>query len=203
MNRILIVDDHPLVAKSLADIVSKSDLGEVVRTASTARECLDCVATLGVNLVLLDINLPDASGLDVCKTITQQHPEVKVLALTSHNEYSIIRKMLENGASGYVLKNSMPEEIEEGIECVLNGGIFLSHNVNLLLKRGQNQQVILTPREAELLRLICEGYTNAEIAEMLFLGLETINSYRKNLLVKLNAKNTAMLVRIAIEGKLV
>ena len=161
------------------------------------------ISTSHIDLVLLDINLPDDNGLDVCKLISEKYPQIKVLAITSFNEYTIIRKMLENGASGYILKNSMPEEVIEGIETVLKGETFLCHEVDLLMKKKTDQQIFLTPRETELLQLICNGYTNPEIAEKLFLGVETINSYRKNLLFKLNARNTAVLVKIAIEQKLI
>lgn len=203
MSKILIVDDHPLIAKSLSDIISDSGVGELVAVAVNAKQCLDFVATKHFDLVLLDINLPDGNGLDICKSIKEKYPQIKVLAITSYNEYSIIRKMLENGASGYILKNSMPEEVVEGIETVLKGETFLCHEVDLLMKKKVNQQIFLTPRETELLKLICDGYTNPEIAEKLFLGVETINSYRKNLLFKLNARNTAVLVKIAMEQKLI
>ncbi|MDD2279528.1 MAG: response regulator transcription factor [Bacteroidales bacterium] len=203
MSKILVVDDHPLIAKSLASIITESGVGELVAIASSAKECLTLVATKDIDLVLLDINLPDGNGLDICKLITEKHPEVKVLAITTFDEYTIIRKMLENGASGYILKNCMPQEVVEGIETVLNGETFLCHEVDLLMKKKTDQQIFLTPRETELLKLICDGYTNPEIAEKLFLGVETINSYRKNLLFKLNARNTAVLVKIALEQKLI
>ena len=203
MIKILIVDDHPLIVQSLSSIIKDSKIGEVEAIASTAKKCMYLVGTKHFDLVLLDINLPDGNGLDICKSLTEKYPQIKVLALTSFNEYTIIRKMMENGASGYILKNSMPEEVVEGIETVLKGETFLCHEVDLLMKKKPDQQIFLTPRETELLKLICDGYTNPEIAEKLFLGVETINSYRKNLLFKLNARNTAVLVKIAIEQKLI
>jgi len=203
MSKILIVDDHPLILQSLTNIINDSRVGEVVVTATTAKQCKELIATRHFDLVLLDINLPDGNGLDICKEIKMKYPQIKILAITSFNEFTIIHKMLENGASGYILKNSMPEEVVEGIETVLNGETFLCHEVDILMKKKIDQQVFLTPRETELLRLICEGYTNPEIAEKLFLGVETVNSYRKNLLFKLNARNTAVLVKIAVEQKLI
>lgn len=203
MSRILIVDDHPLIAQSLLSIITNSKVGEIGAVASTAKQCLDLVATKHFDLVLLDINLPDGNGLDICKLITERYPLLKVLAITSFNEFTIIRKMLENGASGYILKNAMPEEVVEGIETVLRGETFLCHEVDLLMKKKSDMQIFLTPRETELLKLICDGHTNPEIADKLFLGVETINSYRKNLLFKLNARNTAVLVKIAMEQKLI
>ena len=203
MSKILIVDDHPLIAQSLQSIVSDSQIGEVVAIAHTAKACLDLVASKLIDLVLLDINLPDGNGLDICKSITEKYPQIKVLAITTYSEYTIIRKMLDNGASGYILKNALPEEVVEGIETVLKGETFLCHEIDLLMKKKSDELIFLTPRETDLLKLICDGYTNPEIAEKLFLGIETINSYRKNLLFKLNARNTAVLVKIALEQKLI
>ncbi len=203
MTRILIVDDHPLIIQSLSSIITDSKIGEVTASASSAKQCMDLLSSKTFDLVLLDINLPDGNGLDICKLITEKYPQIKILAITSFNEYTIIRKMMENGASGYILKNSMPEEVVEGIETVLKGETFLCHEVDLLMKKKPDQQIFLTPRESDLLKLICDGFTNPEIAEKLFLGVETINSYRKNLLFKLNARNTAVLVKIAIEQKLI
>lgn len=203
MRRILIVDDHPLINQSFAQIIKESNVGEVTGTAFSIKECLDLIATNDYDLILLDISLPDGSGLDACKYIKEHNLEIKILAITSFNEYSIIHKMLEYGAAGYILKNSMPEEIIEGIDAVLNGETFICHDADVLINKKKDEHIFLTPRETDLLKLICEGYTNPEIAEKLFLGVETINSYRKNLLFKLNVRNTARLVKIAIEQKLI
>src|SRR5690606_15874508 len=145
----------------------------------------------------------DISGVDYCKELKEQHPEVKILALTTHNEYSIVRQMLDNGASGYLIKNAMPEEVLAGVQAVANGETFLCHEINLLMNRPKETHIWLSLREREMLKLVAEGLTNAEIAERIFLSPETIKSYRKNLLLKLDAKNTAVLVRIAIEKKLI
>jgi len=203
MKKILVVDDHPMLAESLAKLISDNKIGEVTGIASTADQCHKLVGSNNYDLILLDINLPDGNGVDICKTIHEKYPEIKILAITSFGEYTVVRKMLENGASGYILKNSMPEEIIAGVETVLNGEIFLCHEVDLLMKKQTDKHIFLTPRETELLKLIVDGYTNPEIAEKLFLGIETINSYRKNLLFKLNARNTAVLVKMAIEQKLI
>ena len=153
--------------------------------------------------LLLDINLPDINGIDLCKEIHSRWPSLNILALTSFSEYTSARKIIENGAKGYLLKNSLPEEIIQGIETVASGETFLCHEIDLFMKKLTYRHIFLTPRETDLLRLIVKGYTNTEIAEQLFLGIETINNYRKNLLFKLNTRNTAVLVKIAIEEKLV
>lgn len=203
MIKVGLVDDHPLFLEGLNKLITGSGIAEVIFAAKDGKECLNKLAFAQPEVLLLDINLPDYSGIDLCKEIQLRWPLVNILALTSFGEYTIVRKMLDNGARGYLLKNAMPEEILQGIETVVQGETFLCHEIDLFMKRDSHRQVFLTPRETDLLRLIVKGYTNHEIAQELFLGVETINSYRKNLLFKLNAKNTAVLVKMAIEEKLI
>jgi DNA-binding NarL/FixJ family response regulator len=203
MYKILIVDDHPILADGLKSLLAEYKICNNADIAITGKECIRKMNSSVYDLIFLDINLPDLSGISLCDTIHKSFPTVKILALTSFSEFSCINNMLSNGASGYVLKNAMPEEIIKGVETVMNGEIFLCHEVDILMKKDSGKHIFLTHRETDLLRLITEGYTNQEIAEKLFLGSETVKSYRKNLLFKLNAKNTAALVKIAIEEKLV
>lgn len=203
MYKILIVDDHPVLADGLKTLLSDYKMCSSADIAISGKECNRKLDTSDYDLIFLDINLPDISGIDLCETIHKDHPGLKILALTSFSEFTCVNNMMSNGASGYVLKNAMPEEIIKGVETVMNGKIFLCHEVDILMKKETDKHVYLTRRETDLLRLITEGYTNQEIAEKLFLGSETIKSYRKNLLFKLNAKNTATLVKMAIEGKMV
>jgi DNA-binding NarL/FixJ family response regulator len=203
MYKILIVDDHPLLANGLKSLLADYKIAEPADIAATGKECICKLKSLEYDVILLDINLPDVSGIDLCETIHKDYPKIKILALTSFNEFTCVNKMLSNGASGYVLKNAMPEEIIMGIETIMNGEIFLCHEIDILMKKETDKHVFLTSRETDLLRLITEGFTNQEISEKLFLGAETIKSYRKNLLFKLNAKNTASLVKMALEGYLV
>ena len=203
MIKVAIVDDHPLLIEGLKNLISASGVAVVTKTAINGKDCLRMLSFEQPDVLLLDINLPDISGIDLCKEIHGQWPLVNIMALTSFGEYTIVRKMLDNGARGYLLKNAMPEEIIEGIESVFLGKLFLCHEIDLFMKRGADRHIFLTPRETDLLRLIVQGFTNHEIAEKLFLGVETINSYRKNLLFKLNARNTAVLVKMAIEEKLI
>jgi DNA-binding NarL/FixJ family response regulator len=202
MYRILIVDDHPLISEGLKKLIQEYKLCNSPELAANGKECLTKLRATDFDIVMLDINLPDCSGIDLCPKIIAEFPAVKILALTSFGEFTIVRKMLDNGASGYLLKNSMPEEIVMGIETVMQGEIFLCHEVDVLLKKESDKHVYLTRRETEILKFITEGFTNSEIADKLFLGEETVKSYRKNLLFKLNARNTASLVKMALEQKL-
>ena len=203
MYKVLIVDDHPVLAEGLKTLMADYKICSNADIAATGKDCMNKLRSSAYDLIFLDINLPDANGIDLCAIIHKEFPELKILALTSFSEFTCVNNMMCNGASGYVLKNAMPEEIIKGVETVMNGEIFLCHEVDILMKKDSDKHVFLTRREKDLLKLITEGFTNDEIAEKLFLGSETIKSYRKNLLFKLNARNTAMLVRMALEGKLV
>lgn len=201
--KLLIVDDHRILVAGLKKLFENSATVQVTGVAFSGKECRSAIIKELPDVILLDINLPDASGTDLCKEIKSQHPEIKIVALSSFNEYAIVRRMLENGASGYVVKNAMPEEIKMSVEMAANNASFLCEEIDLLMRKRSKNPIWLTPREKELLKLIVDGFTNHEIAEKMFLGVETINSYRKNLLIKLGAKNTAILVRMALEEKLV
>jgi len=197
-----VVDDHKIVIDGLEKIINESDSIYLTGKSYNVAGCWKMLQTEQPDVLLLDVGLPDGSGMDLCPKIKQLYPEVNILMLTSYAEYSIISHVLNNGASGYILKNAMPEEIIEGILTVASGKRFLCEEVDILLKKGDKSRIELTRRERELLRLITEGYTNMEIADKMFLGYETIRSYRKNLHLKLDAHNTADLTKKALENKL-
>ncbi len=198
-----IVDDHKLLVEGLSKLINDSDIAIVTAVAQDALSARKMLANKLPDVLMLDINLPDINGVDFCGEIKKNYPQLKVLALTSYGDYSVVRSMLENGASGYILKNAMSEEMIAGIEAVYSGETFLCHEVDVMMKKKENTGIWLTQREKELLKLIVEGYTNPEIADKIFLSPETIKGYRKNLLFKLGVKNTALLVKLAIEEKLV
>lgn len=198
-----IVDDHKILVEGLQKLVDESGFAQVTAVSFSGKECLANLRRERPQVLLLDINLPDTNGVDLCKEIKDHWPGVKVVALTSYSEYAIVRQIMENGASGYVIKNAMPEEILMSIEAVARGETFLCEQIDMLMTRSTKQHIWLTPREKELLKQIVDGYTNPEIAEKLFLSVETVNSYRKNLLLKLGARNTAVLVKMAYEHRLI
>lgn len=200
---VAIIDDHVLFVDGLKKIINESEHLQVSGIAHNGKDGLRMLQNEMPEVLLLDINLPDTDGIALCVQLKLKYPSLKILALTSYSEYTMVRRMMESGASGYILKNALAEEMLEGIETVAAGGTFLCHEVDLLMKKPSANSVWLTPRERELLRLIVDGYTNHEIAEKIFLGVETVNSYRKNLLFKLDARNTAVLVKMAIEQKLI
>jgi len=200
---LLIVDDHRILVEGLIKLFGNSEVIQVTGIAYSGKECREILSMRTPDVILLDISLPDVSGIDLCKEIKEQYPEIRIVVLSSFSEYAMVRRMFESGASGYVVKNAMPEEIIMSVEKVMENETFLCEEIDLLMRKRTHNPVWLTPREKELLRHIVDGYTNPEIAEKMYLGVETINSYRKNLLIKMGARNTALLVRMALEQKLI
>jgi len=201
--RVSIVDDHQIVIDGLEKIITESGIACLTDKSCNVAGCWKMLESGQPEVLMLDIGLPDGSGMYLCPQIKAKYPEINILMLTSYAEYAIISHVLDNGASGYVLKNAMPEEIVEGIRTVASGKRFLCEEVDILLRQGDKNKVELTRREQELLRLVTQGLTSAEIADKMFLGYETIRSYRKNLHIKLKAHNTAELTKIALDMKLV
>jgi len=200
MIKVLIVDDHKVVAEGFERLINESGEAQVVGKAHSAADCMNLLEKhQNADVLLLDISLPDGNGIDLCKNIKALYPELKIVMLTSYSEMSTIMRSLENGASGYIIKNAMIEEIIKGIRTVAAGGQFLCDEVDILMQKQENHPVRLTRREEELLRLIVGGHSNTEIADKMFLGYHTIKGYRKNIMLKLNAHNTAQLIKIAKE----
>jgi DNA-binding NarL/FixJ family response regulator len=200
---LIIVEDHPVVVEGLQLMLNSSGNYRVEGVAATGKECLLLLQYLSPDVLLLDINLPDISGIELCKLVLEKHPDQKVLALTTYTERVFIQQMLDNGAFGYVLKNSTPEEIMEGINEVNAGNRYLCAEAENLLKKSHENELMITRRESSVLKLLAEGFTNLEIADKLFISPLTVDSHRKNLIVKLQARNTASLIKIASDKGLV
>jgi DNA-binding NarL/FixJ family response regulator len=157
------------------------------------------------DILLMDINLPQKSGLDLCKEVKEKYPAIRIIGLSTSDQPSVIRKMRENGASGYLLKDASKKEIIEALQEVNSGKEYVNFSVAAALKKSapNNLLPVLTRREKQILELIAEGQTNQEIANALFLNVHTIDSHRKNMLTKFNAKNTAALIKIAVSNNLI
>ena len=201
--RVAIVDDHAVVAEGFERLINESGVAGVTGKAYSASGCLKMLAQIEADVLLLDVSLPDGNGIDLFPQIKALYPDLKVLILTSHSEIPVIRRALDCGVSGFILKNAAAEVIIEGIRTVASGERFLCEEVNRMLQHRNHQTTLLSRREQELLRLIVAGKSSAEIAGSMNLGYETIKSYRKRLMFKLNASNAAELARIALEQNLV
>ncbi|WP_336960718.1 response regulator transcription factor [Chryseobacterium contaminans] len=199
--KIALVDDHPMVAEGLGKVLSSVENIEITQYFFDGYSLLDFLNHTAVDIVLLDITLPDIDGIVLCKTIKLNFPKMIVLALSHHHNRKIIMDMLNNGANGYMLKNVSLEELVNCIDAALRGEIVFSRDVKEIITSpqlsGHEKSIRLTNREKEVLGLIAAGKTTMQMAEQLFISKFTIESHRKNLLQKFEAKNVAELIRIA------
>jgi len=207
MIRVFIVDDHPVVIEGIHSLLMNEKDIAWVGQAMNAQSCLGFFVNNTADVVLMDISMPGMDGVELCSVMKEKYPGIFILGLSTFNQGLYIKKMMENGASGYILKNSSKDELIKAIHVVHEGGIYFSSEAGQALaeykKSSKTELPILTPREKEILELIAEGYTNPQIAEKIFLSQFTVDSHRKNLLAKLNVKNTASLIRLAVEKKLI
>lgn len=201
MIRLYFVDDHPLILEGLRSLLS---LESDIQLAGETRNGVSCLHFLDhhtADVVLLDTLLPDISGAALCANIKKRYPEVAVLGLSYDKNDSGIAEMLDSGASGCLMKNADKEELLKAIRDVYSGRTYLSAALKQALKTDGIGQLHITKREKEVLWLIANGHTNHEIAEKLFISSDTVDSHRRNLLGKFNARNTAMLIKCAVDNK--
>lgn len=197
ITKVFIVDDHYMVIEGIRSLLQHEKGIEWMGHATNAASCLSFLQHQLPDVILMDISMPDKSGIDLCKEVKEKYPSVFIVGLSTFNQQSFIQKMMENGASGYVLKNATQEELMEAIELVAKGKTYLSDEVSQVLRKQDDANIVLTRREKEVLELIAGGMTNNEIGEKLFISPSTVDTHRKNLLAKFEAKNTASLIHIA------
>ncbi len=204
MINLQIVDDHKMVVESLSKLITESGIARITGVYYDLKSCRQGLEETLPDILLLDIGLPDGDGTEFCAEIKKAWPELKVVMLTTYKEFSIAKRALHNGALGYILKNAESEEMLIGIETVSRGEQFLCEEINLLLIEKRNEEIVwLGKREKEILQYIAEGYTSKEIANFIHREEETVRTYRRNLLIKLNAKNTPEAVKKGYEMKLI
>lgn len=210
--RVVIVDDHKIIRVGLRGLLEREQDIEVMGEAENADAVMTILATQPADVVLMDIDLGDSDGIATTRKIKELYPAIYVLGLTMHEESDYIIKMLEAGASGYLLKNAGREELLAAIHTVAKGDSYFSQKVSATLLQAITRQketlaepkkpLIQSPlseREIEVLRLIAQEYSNGEIADKLFISIRTVDTHRRNLLEKLHVKNTVGLVKYAIE----
>lgn len=209
---VAIVDDHKMFRQGVEAMLE--DIAELSLAwgASNSQETLDKLNDQVPDVILMDITLGEESGITLTKKILENYPDIKILGLSMHKEDNYIVKILESGAKGYLLKDAGSEEMVRAIKKVCEGDTYYSsHVTNVLMKHvtqgtkpsEKGDKIPLTARETEILKLIAEEYSNPEIAKQLFISIRTVDTHRRNLLDKLQAKNTAGLVKYAIKHGLV
>ncbi len=204
--RILIADDHRVFIDGMRAMLKEINGLEVIADAENGNQLIEQAALHKPDIILTDIQMPHKDGIEATKEIHKLYPEIKIIALTMLNESMFIKKMLEAGASGYVLKTIDKEELINVVRKVAGGEKHFSAEVTAQLMNNFSQKGpldVLTKREKEILSLIAQGLTDKEIAEKVFLSPLTATTHRKNILSKLGLKNKVELTRFALENKLI
>ncbi|HHH49748.1 MAG TPA: response regulator transcription factor [Saprospiraceae bacterium] len=208
--KVFIIDDHKMIIDGLQLMLQEENNIILSGWALSGQEAIEKLKECDTDVVLLDINMPEMNGIDTCKLLLKQNPDLKIIAITMHKESSLIKLMLSSGAKGYVLKNAGQEEVLEAILTVYQGKMYLDDTVNEIVltnmanntKKTKSPFPSLSRREKEVLHLILDEYTTQEIANQLFISFGTVETHRRNMLIKLGARNTAGLVKIALEYEL-
>lgn len=207
--RIIITDDHQLFRNGLKILLNSFPDFEVAGEASNGHEFLEIIKDTKAEIALMDINMPEMDGIESTRKGLKINPEINVIALSMYGEEEYYYKMIDAGAKGFLLKDSNINEVREAILTVIKGGSYFSqellYNVIQKIKHRENEikTANLSKREKEILIKICEGLSNQEIADTLFISKRTVDKHRANLLGKTNSKNTASLILYAIRNKLI
>ncbi len=214
--KILLADDHQLILDGINLLLKDAPDIDIVDEANHGDEVLDVLNRRKIDVILMDINMPVKDGITTTREVKQLYPDVKVLALTMVKEGPIITKMLDAGASGYILKNTSKDELISAIRKVANGSKYFSSDVSeemmnnfaatkekMKVANATIQKDHLTAREIEIIKLIVEGYSNAEIAEKLIRSPRTIDTHRTNIMKKINVHNIAGLIKYAMANGLI
>lgn len=206
MIKVYITDDHPIVLDGLRNLIESHEGIELKALFTNAEETLQALKNELADVLLLDINLPDRSGIDLSKEIKELYPSLRIIILSVHNERAVIGSVLKNKVNGYLLKNSVGDEIIEAIHQVMEGEIYLCSQTKEIYYNsdiGLEAVPVITRREKEVLSLIAQGFTTSQIAEKLFVSSHTVESHRKNLLEKFNTKSMSLVIRLSTEYKLI
>ncbi|WP_428662600.1 response regulator [Runella sp.] len=211
--KLVIADDHNLFRKGMTAMLNQIGDFELIGEAANGKELLDLLARVTPDIALLDLQMPVMDGVETTEHIQVQFPNVKVIIVSMHEEDRFIIHLLEKGVNGYLLKDSEPGEVENAIRRVMSDGFYYSDFVSKALHRKVitratppaplfNSKVQISPREMEVLQLLCEGLSTLEISEKLFVSPRTVEGHRLRLLEKTGTKNTAGLVAYAFKNDL-
>lgn len=202
--KIIIADDHQIITDGLLSILNQIPETEVVGSVSNGKEVLDLLKKEPADIVIMDINMPEMDGIQATKLIKKNYPKVKVLILSMYDKEGFIKNTIEVGADGYVLKNTGKDELITAIEYISSGRTYFSQEVTQTLVHqmrtaGSPEGVHISPKEKDILELMAEGLTSHEIAEKISASYHTVETHRKNLLIKFDAKNASVLIKKAMD----
>ena len=211
--KIIIADDHKFFRAGLEAVLRTFKYVESVTQAENGKQLVDLIEKQPFDLAFVDVSMPELNGIDAVKIISVRHPKVRIIALSMHDDQDNILEMLNNGASGYILKNTDKEEIDEAIKIVMNGKQYFSNGVSDVLYQklisksnkpelSQENDALHKDRFREIIFLLCHEFKNSEIGEALFLATSTIETYRKDAIQTLGCKTTAGLIKYGVESGL-
>lgn len=213
--KVLIADDHQVVRDGLKNILLSADDISIIAEVANGRDAVSLYNQLKPDVVVMDISMPIMNGIEATRLIKENDPNAKVLVLTMHDNQEYFNQAIRSGAMGFVLKNTDREELIQAVKSVAAGNNFFSKDISMMIinnyiktaKEGEEREnfkgIPLTKREIEILKLIATGYSNQEIANILYISYNTVDTHRKNIMHKLSIKNTAGLVRYAIEKEII
>jgi len=208
--KIFIVDDHEIFRNGLKMVLGKLNYLQLEGEASNGKDFLSLLKNADPDIVLMDIEMPEINGIEATTKALEMKPDLKIIALTMFNEDEYVQSMIEAGVKGFLIKNINKDTLDKAILTVLNGGNYYSEELFRFFsrqvrhdKKSDAPDISLTRREKEILQLICEGLSNKEIGEMLFISERTVVGHKTNLLAKTNCKNSMSLMSYAIKNKLV
>ena len=210
--KILLADDHKIVRDGIKLMLQPITGIEVVAEANNGNEVMEILDRTGIDLIIMDINMPGMDGIQAARKVKERMPDTKILALTMSNDDLNIRQMIQAGASGYIMKSAGRNELKEAISEIMEGRHYFSTEaaqsvlMDLVKGKGRSSEpeyVHITNRELEILGLIIKEFTNQEIAEKLFISSRTVDAHLRNLLQKTGARNTAGLVKYAFQHNII
>jgi DNA-binding NarL/FixJ family response regulator len=208
MIRLIVADDHPVIIDGIKTILEREKDIVILNTVNNGEQLLESLEKEKPDLILMDINMPGINGIEATKKISSGYPEIRILAFSQYKEKRFVKQILKSGANGYLLKSSAADELIRALHMVMDGGMYLSADLpNIFDEKSKRRSDYLFPdltkREIDVLRCICEEKNTQEIADTLFISPHTVESHRANLLLKVGAKNTAGLVKWAVENEVV
>lgn len=209
--KLIVTDDHKIIREGIKALLAGDKSIKIVGEAHDSDSLMDLLKREKADIVLLDINMEGKNGIEITAELKEQYPDLKVVILSMLDYENYVSKAIENGARGYLVKNAGKDELSVALRLVASGSTFISPSIslNLLNNRSESnnpvhsEQESLSKRELEVLHLIADGYTNAEIADKLFNSKRTIETHRQNILEKTRSKNTASLIKYAIKNGLI
>ncbi len=212
--KVLIVDDHQLMIEGLKSLLEDEEDIAFVAGANSMAEMLKFLENHSIDVVLMDINMPEGSGIEATEKVKSLYPSIKVIALTMHDDISVITKMVKAGASGYILKRTNMNEVIEALRIVHHNGRYLSNNTQQIIMDNlgtsenpsdvkEESKPTLSSREIEVLNLVAKEYSNEQIAEKLFISERTVEAHRRNIFIKTKTKSIVGLIKYAINKGLI